>query len=108
MKPRHLTDKRVSLTFFVYIWIMWAVIYMTKNCFSAAMASIVHDGIMTKSQTGLILAAFYFVYAPFQVLGGKLADRYSSEKLILIGVFGAFVSLGRFILFDVMVDGIVV
>lgn len=90
MKPKHLVDKRLSLIFFVYIWIMWAVIYMTKSCFSAAMASIVHEGVMTKSQTGLILALFYFVYAPFQVLGGRMADHHSPEKLITIGLLGAF------------------
>ena len=35
------------------------------NEWSEAMASIVDAGVMTKSQTGLIAAAFYLVYAPF-------------------------------------------
>ena len=62
---------------------------MTKNCYSAAMASIVNAGVMTKSQTGLIAAAFYLVYAPFQIVGGVAADRFSPSKLILIGMLGA-------------------
>jgi OPA family glycerol-3-phosphate transporter-like MFS transporter len=53
------------------------------------MASIVDAGVMTKSQTGLIAAAFYLVYAPFQIVGGIAADKYSPSKLIVIGMLGA-------------------
>jgi len=48
----------------------------------------VDAGIMTKSQTGLIAACFYLVYAPFQIIGGLAADKYSPYKLILIGMIG--------------------
>ncbi len=71
---------------------MYAVVYMTKNCYTAAMAGIVNEGIMTKSQTGLIAACFYLSYAPFQVVGGKLADKYPPEVLLLIGLAGAAIS----------------
>ena len=56
----HLENKSVSKKFFWTLWIMYAVVYMTKSCYSAAMASIVHEGVLTKSQTGFITAAFYF------------------------------------------------
>ena len=62
---------------------------MTKNCFSAAMASIVEANVMTKSETGLISSAFYVFYAPFQIIGGIAVDKYSPYKLILIGMVGA-------------------
>lgn len=68
----HLENKSVSKKFFWTLWIMYAVVYMTKSCYSAAMASIVHEGVLTKSQTGFITAAFYFVYVPLQILGGIL------------------------------------
>lgn len=84
----HLENKSVSKNFFWMLWIMYAVVYMTKNCYSAAMASIVHEGVLTKSQTGFISAAFYFVYAPFQILGGVFADKYNPEKMIKIGLVG--------------------
>ena len=92
MKRMHLTDQKMSLFLFLFIWFMYVLIYMTKNCFSAAMAALVSEGIMTKSQTGLINACFYLTYAPFQVIGGKLADRYRPDKLILIGIIGAALS----------------
>lgn len=84
----HLENKIISRNFFWMLWIMYAVVYMTKNCYSAAMASIVHEGALTKSQTGFITAAFYLVYAPLQILGGIYADKYKPENMIKIGLIG--------------------
>ena len=61
------------------------------------MAAIIADGIMTKSQTGLITAMFYLVYAPLQVVGGKLADRWRPDLLILIGLVGS--AIANFIIY---------
>lgn len=47
---------------------------------------------MTKSQTGLITAIFYAVYAPLQIVGGFAADRYDPEKLMTIGLIGGAVA----------------
>ena len=92
MNRRYLSDHRTSVLLFVFIWAMYAVVYMTKNCYTAAMASIVNEGIMTKSQTGLVAACFYLSYAPFQVVGGKLSDKYPPEILVIIGLAGAAIS----------------
>lgn len=89
MNKRHLNDHKTSLSLFFYIWLLYAVVCMTKNCFSGSMAAIVNEGIMTKSQTGLITAFFYIVYGPLQVVGGRFADRYRPDIIILIGLLGA-------------------
>lgn len=89
MVRKSLVDGRKSIYLFTLVFVVYSLIYMTKNCYSAAMASIVSEGIMTKSETGLIAAAFYLVYAPFQIIGGIAADRHSPHKLILFGTFGA-------------------
>lgn len=88
----HLENKKISRRFFWLLWLLYAVVYMTKSCYSAAMASIVSEGILTKSQTGLINAAFYGVYAPLQIVGGIFADKYNPERMIKIGLVGAGVS----------------
>lgn len=88
MVKKHLQDSRKSVFFFWVVFILYSLIYMTKNCYAAAMASIVSEGIMTKSQTGTISAAFYLFYAPFQIVGGLAADRYSPYKLFLFGTLG--------------------
>lgn len=89
MKRKYISSDKLSALLFWTIWFMYAVVYMTKNCYSAALASIVSDGIMTKSETGLITAVFYLVYGPLQFVGGRLADRYKPEKIILIGLVGS-------------------
>ena len=89
MRNKHLENRGKSIYLLVLVFVVYALIYMTKNTYSAAMAAIVNEGIMTKSQTGLISAAFYLIYAPFQIVGGIAADKFSPSKLILIGILGA-------------------
>ncbi|MBQ5777818.1 MAG: MFS transporter [Oscillospiraceae bacterium] len=88
----HLENKGISRSFFWFIWVLYAVVCMTKNCYSGALASIVSEGVLTKSQTGFISAMFYLVYTPLQIVGGFLCDRKSPELLIKIGLLGAAIS----------------
>ena len=85
----HLENKKRSRIFFLFLWLTYSIIYMTKNCFGAAMASIVAEGILTKSQTGLLSSVFYLVYALLQIPGGILADKYNPEKLLKFGLIGS-------------------
>jgi len=89
MERKCLLDYKKSACLFLLVFVVYSVITMTKNCYSAAMAAIVDAGIMTKSETGLIASAFYLVYAPFQIVGGIAADKYSPAKLILFGMASA-------------------
>lgn len=88
----HLENKEVSRKFFWFIFITYALVCMTKNCYNGAMASIVSEGVLTKSQTGLITAVFYLVYAPMQVVGGIVADKFSPQRIIKIGLIGAAIA----------------
>lgn len=92
MKAKYLANTRLSLMFFIFIWVLYSTVYMTKNCYSAAMADIVNSGIMTKTQTGIINAVFYLVYAPFQIIGGKFADRFRPESLVMVGLIGSAIA----------------
>ncbi len=92
MKQKQLSSIKLSIVLFLLLFVAHAVVYMTKNMFSAAMASIVEVGAMTKLQTGLISAVFWLVYGTFQVIGGFAADKYSPFKLVLIGILSGIVS----------------
>ena len=92
MVAKTLENKKLSLILFIAVCVLYSLVYMTKNCYSAAMAAIVDEGILTKSQTGFITSVFYIIYAPLQLVGGKMADKYSPEKLIRIGVLGGAVA----------------
>ena len=85
----HLENQKVSKQFYLILWVEYALIYMTKNCFNAAMADLVYEGVLTKTQTGLISAVFFIFYGPLQILGGFMADRHNPEKLIKIGLISS-------------------
>lgn len=84
----HLENKKMGKFFFWFLWVMYVLVYMTKYCFSSALAPIVESGVLTKTQTGIIAASFHVVYAPLQILGGMFADRYNPERMIKIGLLG--------------------
>ena len=88
----HLENKKVSKHFFWFLWIMYAVVSMTKNCYEGSIASIVTQGVLTKSQTGFITAMFYLFYTPLQIVGGFVVDKYSPERMIKIGLLGAAIA----------------
>lgn len=85
----HLEKQSKSRSFFLLIWVIYTVVCMTKNCYNGALASIVSEGVLTKSQTGFITAMFYLVYTPLQIVGGVFSDRFSPERMIKIGLIGA-------------------
>ena len=88
----HLENKSISRAVFWFIWALYAIVSMTKNCYNSSLARIVSDGVLTKSQTGLITAMFYLVYTPLQIVGGLFSDRFSPERMIKIGLIGAALS----------------
>lgn len=85
----HISDDRISILFFLFLAFLYSVVAMTKNCFSSALAAIVSEGIMKKSQAGLITSAFYIIYGPLQIVGGMLVDKYDPVKLVKIGLAGS-------------------
>ncbi|MBQ4631081.1 MAG: MFS transporter [Clostridia bacterium] len=92
MKDKHMENERLSLLLFLTVFVIYAFTYMTKNCYAAAMALLVEENVLTKTQTGTIGAAFYLIYAPFQIIGGMAADKYSPYKLIAIGLLGGAIA----------------
>jgi sugar phosphate permease len=89
IKRRYLTNTKASILVFAALLSTFTFISMTKSCFSSAMAFIVEEGIMTKSQTGTIVAVFYLIYGFLQLVGGILTDKWNPERFITFGFIGA-------------------
>ncbi|MBQ4629976.1 MAG: MFS transporter [Clostridia bacterium] len=92
MKDKYMANERLSVLLFLSVALIYAFTYMTKNCYAAAMVLLVNEGVLTKTQTGTIGAAFYLVYATFQIFGGMAADKYSPYRLIATGLAGAAIA----------------
>lgn len=92
MKTRVLYNRRAGLLMLLVILMAYAFICLTRSCFSAAMASIVEMGAFTKTQTGIISAAFSGFYGALQIVGGIVTDRYKPERFITLGFVGAAIA----------------
>ena len=89
IKTRYLNNAKASILVFIAVLSTYTFISMTKQCFSSAMAFIVEEGIMTKSQTGTIVAVFFLVYGFLQLVGGMLTDRWNPTHFITFSFIGA-------------------
>lgn len=74
--------------------------YITRLDFNAALANIVENTAMTKSQAGLIGTALFFSYGFGQVVSGFLGDKVKPQLLILIGFVVTILCNGLFSLFS--------
>ncbi len=86
-------EAKASWSLFITCWIVYAVISMTKSVFSASIASIVQEGLLDKTDSGLINAGFYLFYGGAQLVFLKAVDKVSPVKLITIVLFGTIAAL---------------
>ena len=93
-------EQKMSRTLFVVCWIVYAIVCMTKNAYSASMVSIIGEGFLTKSLAGTVNASYYVFYGGAQLLLVKLVDKMSPVKLINMSLFGALISMVGFAVAD--------
>ncbi len=96
MKIKMRKEEKASLMLFAACWLMYAIVSMTKNAFGASIASIVGEGLFTKSLAGTINAGYYIFYGGAQLLLVKLVDKVSPVKLINMSLIGALISMAGF------------
>lgn len=80
-------EEKSSKIIFAAVWIAYAILAMVRSCYSSAIAPIIADGLLDKSQSGIINAGFYLFYGGAQLLGAKLLDKVSPVKLITVSLF---------------------
>ncbi len=100
MKIKMRKEEKASLVLFAACWFMYAIVSMTKNAFGASMASIVGEGLFTKSLAGTINASYYIFYGGAQLFLVKMVDRVSPVKLINMALLGALISMVGFAMAD--------
>ncbi|MBQ7400100.1 MAG: MFS transporter [Clostridia bacterium] len=100
MKINLTKEEKASYTLFVVCWLVYAIVCMTKNAFGASIASIVGEGLFTKSLAGTINAGYYVFYGGAQLLLAGLVDKISPVKLINTALIGALISMAGFAVAD--------
>ncbi len=75
-------SERASALVFLALWISYTLICMGKNAYSAAMAAMLGEGLLTKANSGLVNAGFYLFYGVAQIFGIRIIERVSPFRLI--------------------------
>ncbi|MGN1443220.1 MAG: MFS transporter [Acutalibacteraceae bacterium] len=84
-----LQDVKKSRLIVTVLWLLYACAYFGRTCYSAAIASIVSEGIYGKAQIGLVGTAFFICYGIGQIVSGIVGDRVNPFAMILLGSFGS-------------------
>jgi len=88
-------ESRVRWLLVSWLFILGAVAYLDRINLSIAGSSIATEFRLTNVQLGSLTSAFLMGYALFQTIGGWLADRLGSRRVLAVGVlwWGIFTSL---------------
>lgn len=85
---RYGKDKiKISKWLFAMCWLAYCTVYLGRINYYAALASVVEEGLFTKSQAGLMGTLFFFCYGGGQLFSGILGDTLSPYKMIMAGLF---------------------
>lgn len=78
--------KRVSATQGVLglLCVMYFITYLDRVNIATAGAEIIREFGMSKTDFGLILSAFAYPYAIFQVIGGSVGDKFGARRTLLV------------------------
>ncbi len=79
-------DRRQMDQLFLYCWIAYTVTYLGRYNLSAAMADMVVQGVLTKSQGGWIATCFFISYGVGQLLSGILGDKLNGRWMVGSGL----------------------
>ena len=84
---RKITDKRQAFFLFAICWMAYFTCYIGRLNFSSAMAAMIEEAVLTKTQAGTISMVYFFVYGSGQLLNGFLGDRIHPGRMIFGGLF---------------------
>ena len=89
-----------SRKLFTCLFAMYVLNVFAKIAFSAVTVELVNAEIMTKTEAGLVNAAFWLAYAAGQLFGGILASKYSPYVLLTITLTTSFAANALIVVLD--------
>jgi MFS family permease len=78
------TVGRASRNFLIILCAMHVMLFVDRVNLAAAAETIKSDLGLTNIQLGVAFSAFNYAYAPFQLVGGWVADRYGSRLTLAV------------------------
>src|SRR5580698_9594352 len=75
---------RATRTFLIILCLMNFILFVDRVNLAAAAIVIQRDLGLTNIELGLAFAAFNYAYAPFQLVGGWIADRFGARHTLTL------------------------
>jgi MFS family permease len=75
---------RATRNFLIILCAMHVILFVDRVNLAAAAETIKADLGLTNVQLGIAFSAFNYAYAPFQLVGGWIADRYGSRRTLAV------------------------
>src|SRR5580704_4852022 len=75
---------RATRNFLLILCVMHVMLFVDRVNLAAAAETIKADLGLTNVQLGIAFSAFNYAYAPFQLVGGWIADRYGSRRTLAV------------------------
>ena len=70
----------------LFLAMVYFTSYVTRLNYNAAMAAIIEEGTLTKTQAGGIGSALFFTYGFGQLISGALGDRFKPNHIMAMGL----------------------
>jgi MFS family permease len=84
------TDKKISTTYAWSIWFICALfyfyVYVMRTSPDIMSAELTHFFSLTDTKLDFLLGAYFYIYAPMQLIAGMLFDGYETKKILPIAI----------------------
>lgn len=84
--------EKASFRLSVFLGFAYTMYVIGKMSFSAATVGLIEEGVLSKTETGIISGIFWLVYALGQIVGAIIVNKVSAYLLIEIGIVGSALS----------------
>lgn len=80
---------KASFALALFLGFAYTMYVIGKMSFSAATVGLIEEGVLTKTETGIISGIFWIVYALGQIVGALVVNKISPYLMIEIGIVGS-------------------
>ena len=81
-----LSKNKYAARLCIFLAMVYFTSYVTRLNYNAAMAAIIEEGTLTKTQAGSIGSALFFTYGFGQLVSGALGDRFKPNHIMALGL----------------------
>lgn len=87
-----LEDKKTSRNLLIVALLLYFIVYFGRYSYNATIVNMVHDGVMTKTQSGTLISLFYVFFAIGSLFAYKICDKKYTYIVLFATAAGVAIS----------------